>query len=103
MLPTANEIAVKMEMKELLEEELYEAETNIKLGTRYFVSLLKEYDNKLNLAIIAYNAGMGNVNNWIKEGIINEDGTNIENIPFPETKLYVKRILQNYKIYKEIY
>ena len=65
--------------------------------------LLKEYDNELNLAIIAYNAGMGNVNTWIAEGIINEDGTDIENIPFAETKMYVKKILQNYEIYKEIY
>ena len=103
MLPTANEIASRLEMNELLEEELYEIETNIKIGTKYFVSLLEAYDNNLNLAIIAYNAGMGNVNNWIEKGIINNQGTDIENIPFAETKIYVKKILQNYEIYKEIY
>jgi len=103
MLPTANEIALKLDMVELLEEDLYEIEKNIKIGTKYFASLLEAYDNNLNLAIIAYNAGIGNVDNWIEKGIINKEGTDIENIPFAETKLYVKRILQNYEIYKEIY
>ncbi len=96
MLPTAEEIAEELGIQDL-------TETNIKIGTHYFAMLLKEYDNELNLAIIAYNAGMGNVNTWIAEGIINEDGTDIENIPFAETKMYVKKILQNYEIYKEIY
>ena len=103
MLPTAQEIAKDLEMYDLTEEQLYEAETNIKIGTKYFAKLLKEYDNKLNLAIIAYNAGMGNVNEWVEKGIINENGTDIENIPFAETKMYVKKILQNYDIYKDIY
>ena len=40
---------------------------------------------------------------WIEKGIIDENGENLDNIPFPETKHYVKRILQNYKIYQEIY
>lgn len=103
MYPTAEEIAEKLGIEDLTEEQLYEVETNIMLGTKYFSMLLDAYDNKLNLAIIAYNAGMGNVNTWLEEGIINEQGTDIENIPFAETKVYVKKILQNYEIYKEIY
>lgn len=103
MYPTAEEIAEELGIEDLTEEQLYEVETNIMLGTKYFSMLLEAYDNKLNLAIIAYNAGMGNVNTWLEEGIINEQGTDIENIPFAETKVYVKKILQNYEIYKEIY
>jgi len=103
MLPTAEEIARELGIEDITEKQLYEAETNIKIGTKYFSMLLDAYDNKLNLAIIAYNAGMGNVNAWIEDGTINEQGTDIENIPFAETKMYVKKILQNYEIYKEIY
>ena len=103
MLPTAQEIAQKIDIQNLTEEQLYEPKMNIIIGTKYFATLLETYDNNINLAIIAYNAGMGNVNNWIANGVINEDGTDIENIPFEETKMYVKKILQNYKIYKEIY
>ena len=96
-------IAKKIDIEDLTEEKLYEPEMNISIGTKYFATLLETYDNNINLAIIAYNAGMGNVNNWIANGIINEDGTDVDNIPFEETKMYVKKILQNYEIYKEIY
>ncbi len=103
MEPTAEEIAKKMEIYDLTEEQLYEPEMNIMIGTKYFATLLETYDNKTNLALIAYNAGMGNLNAWLEDGIINENGTDIENIPFEETKMYVKKILQNYQIYKDIY
>lgn len=102
MLSTAQEIGVKLAIQEITEEELYNPEVNIQIGITYLKILLEKYEN-YNLAIIAYNAGMGNVDKWLEEGIINENGENIENIPFPETKNYVKKIKQNYKIYQEIY
>jgi len=102
MLSTAKEMGDKLEIEEITEEQLYIPETNIRIGIKYFKILLEKYNN-YNLAIIAYNAGMGNVDNWLENGIIDGNGENIEDIPFPETKNYVKKILQNYKIYKEIY
>ena len=38
---------------------------NVEAGTRYFYSLLKDYNNDYSLALMAYNWGPGNVNNWI--------------------------------------
>ncbi len=102
MLETAQEIGNKMNLEKITEEKLLEPETNIQIGTKYFKTLVEKYKNE-KLAIIAYNAGMGNLDNWIAQGIIDKEGKNIDNIPFPETKNYVKKILQNYKIYKEIY
>jgi len=102
MVSTAEETGKELEVEKVSEEELYNPELNIKIGTRYFKILLEKYKN-YNLAIIAYNAGMGNLDKWIEQGIIDKQGENIENIPFPETKNYVKKILQNYKIYQEIY
>ena len=46
---------------------------------------------------------MGNLDSWLEQGIIDDQGENIDNIPFPETKNYVKKILQNYQVYQEIY
>ena len=82
---------------------LYDAETNIMLGTKYFSELLENYNNNQYLALAAYNAGTGNVKKWIEKGIIKEDGSDIENIPFKETNIYVRKILQNYRIYQELY
>lgn len=83
--------------------DLYDPETNIKLGTSYLSYLLNLYDGNTVLAIIAYNAGLGNVQQWIKDGVIQSDGSDIENIPFKETENYVRKILRDYQMYLKIY
>lgn len=103
MESTAKETANKSNIEFTTKEILYQPKTNIMLGTTYFAELLKQYYNNINLALAAYNAGIGNVTKWIKEGTIKEDGSNIENIPFKETNNYVRKILRDYKIYQELY
>jgi soluble lytic murein transglycosylase len=102
MEATAIETANKMELN-ITELDLYNPELNIRLGIKYFTNLLDKYNNNYNLAIIAYNAGIGNVDKWIADGVINEDGTDLEKVPFKETNNYVRKILRDYEIYKELY
>lgn len=97
---TADEIGEKMGIEEV---DLYNEETNIKIGTKYISDLIKIYDGNINLAIIAYNAGTGNVNKWIENGTIKEDGSDIENVPYKETNMYIRKVLRDYKIYQYIY
>ena len=99
---TAREVAVNQVIEFSNENELYNPEKNIKLGIIYYSSLKKKYKND-SVALAAYNAGIGNVNNWISQGIIKEDGSDIENIPFRETNMYVRKILRDYDIYKTLY
>lgn len=103
MEPTAEEIARKLEINFIEGKSLYNPELNIQLGTKYFSNLMKEYNNNYLLALTAYNAGIGNVKRWIEQGIIKEDGSDIENIPFKETNNYVRKIIRDYKIYRELY
>ena len=103
METTAIEMANQIDESVVTQEELYNPEKNIRIGTKYFAYLLKHYNDNQLLALTAYNAGMGNVDKWIKEGIINKDGSNIENIPYKETNNYVRKIVRDYKIYKEIW
>lgn len=100
---TAEEIAKKLEINFEKGMSLYNPELNIMLGTKYFSNLMKEYNNNYLLALTAYNAGIGNVKKWIEQGIIKEDGSDIENIPFKETNNYVRKIVRDYKIYNELY
>lgn len=102
MEETAIETASKVGI-EYTEGCLYDAEININLGIKYYSELLKEYDNNYLLALTAYNAGTGNLKKWIEQGIINPDGSNIENIPYKETNNYVRKIVRDYNIYKDIY
>lgn len=100
---TAVERANYIDEKNVTEEELYEPETNIKLGTDYYAYLLNHYAGNNVLALVAYNAGMGNVDTWVKEGVIEADGSDIENIPYRETNNYVRKILRDYKMYIKLY
>ena len=99
---TAEEVADNLQM-EYEEKDIYEPEKNIMLGTKYYSELLKKYNDNMYLALAAYNAGIGNVNNWIETGTIKEDGSDIENIPFKETNMYVRKIINNYRMYKKIW
>ena len=80
-------------------------EYNIKLGSYYFDSLLKQYDGVYPFAIAAYNAGPKRVNTWKKKhGDPNKNEIDyvnwIELIRFKETRNYVQRVLENVNVYK---
>ena len=98
MNTTANEVAEKININ-INEEKLQEPEYNIMLGTKYLSMMIEKYEN-IQLAVAAYNAGTGTVDKWINQGILNMDGSNIENIPYKETNNYVRKILRDYKIYE---
>lgn len=101
MYSTAQDISKSLDMK-FEEKDILQPEINIKLGTKYISQLIQKYNN-LELALAAYNAGSGNVDTWILNGTLKQDGSNIENIPFKETNNYVRKILKDYKIYKKLY
>ena len=100
---TAVEMSNSIKQDEITEKSLYDPEMNIKLGISYYSYLLKHYKGNNILALTAYNAGMGNVDNWIKKGVIKSDGSDIENIPYKETNNYVRKILRDYKLYVKLY
>lgn len=105
MEETAKDVAKKnmLELEaENIRNELLNPEKNINVGTRYLATLLERYKNN-EIALAAYNAGIGTVDNWIEKGIIRADGSDIEKIPFKETNQYVRKILCDYEIYTELY
>ena len=101
MYSTAKDVANELKI-DILEDDLYNEEINIKIGTKYISDLINKYKN-IELACAAYNAGSGNVDKWIDQGVIHADGSDIEKIPFKETNNYVRKVLRNFKIYNNIY
>lgn len=87
------------------EYDIYDTDVNINLGCKYFSSLIDRYGGNYYLAICAYNAGIGNVGKWIEQGILdyNFDNYSENDIPFPETKKYLKKVINTYKIYRKLY
>lgn len=97
---TAEDLAKKCKIN-LKDKYILDPDVNIQLGTQYLASLLNKYEC-VEVALAAYNAGSGNVDKWIKDGIIKADGSDIENIPYKETNTYVRKIMRDYKIYKQL-
>lgn len=77
-------------------KDLYNPKTNIKLGVKYLNGLNKRFDKNFVHMLSAYNAGERNVKRWKKNYFFSDSLLkNIENIPFTETKKYVKLIFRN--------
>ncbi|HEX8947869.1 MAG TPA: transglycosylase SLT domain-containing protein [Dissulfurispiraceae bacterium] len=75
--------------------ELYDPETNISIGTRYLKQLLSRYGS-IPLALAAYNGGEDMVNEWVRNGKYASIDEFIEDIPFDETRNYVKKVMTSY-------
>lgn len=75
---------------------------NLKLGVGYYNYLYNYYNNK-ELALAAYNGGVGNVDKWIDQGILDRVNPDISKIPFDETRQYVTKVMANYEVYKTFY
>lgn len=83
-------------------DKLNDIDYNLKLGVGYYNYLYNYYNNK-ELALAAYNGGVGNVDKWIDQGILDKDKPDISKIPFDETRQYVTKVMANYEVYKTFY
>lgn len=79
---------------------LYDAENNIKLGTKYLRKLLDKNKGNQVLATASYNAGPYRVKRWLKNTKSMPADIWIETIPFKETRNYVKSVLAYQEIYQ---
>ena len=76
---------------------------SLRLGAYYLRRMLDRSGGNVAVALAAYNAGPGNVSKWERERRGQDTETFIENIPFGETRNYVKRVLANYAAYRSLY
>jgi len=81
--------------------ELYDVTNNILLGTHYLSRLIKEF-KKIPLALAAYNAGENALKKWLEKAGNKDLDEFIEDIPYKETRRYVKKVLRSYWKYRLI-
>jgi soluble lytic murein transglycosylase len=100
MPSTGKWIAEKINLEKY---DLENPNDNIKFGTWYLDHTHDQYDNNSLLAIASYNAGPGNVSKWLKELPTTDPDLFVEEIPFKETKNYVRQVFGNYWNYLRLY
>ncbi|KNY25225.1 lytic transglycosylase domain-containing protein [Pseudobacteroides cellulosolvens] len=103
--------AGKMKIEGFEIDDLFEPDTNIRIGCWYLHYLEDQFedfnnatdDEKIEYVLASYNGGKTNVLRWIKNAEKSENGIFSENITFKETKHYLKKVKGNYDIYKMLY
>ena len=81
---------------------LYDPETNIRYGT-YLLSRYYDYYGDWELTFAAYNAGPGNLDKWLADPDYADGEGGLKEIPFKETRRYVKRVADARKVYERLY
>lgn len=102
MPATARWIAQKLGMKDYRKTLISQLDTNLKLGTYYMKSVLSSLGNNPVLASAAYNAGPARARQWQANKPL-EGAIYIENIPFDETRDYVKKVMSNTVYYANLF
>ncbi len=99
MPATARWTAKKIGLKTFTLDQLNQRDTNIAIGTAYLKLVLESMDNSMAMAAAAYNAGPSRPRRWRApdqgRGPVLEAAIWAENIPFNETRDYVKKVLAN--------
>jgi soluble lytic murein transglycosylase len=106
MPTTAQRVADRLRLRFSLAKLTTDGVYNITLGRSYIETLLDDFNGSYPLAIAAYNAGPGRVNQWLQDFGDPRVGTLgmvdwIELIPFNETRNYVENVLENLQIYRD--
>lgn len=83
-------------------DDMFDPETNIKYATYLFRHHLDEFGN-VEASICAYHAGRGSVNSWLGNSKYSQDGETISEVPFDDTREYLRRVMNTSEIYKDLY
>ena len=94
MPATARWTAKKIGLANFTADQINDRDTNITIGTAYLKLALDDFAGSMPLAAAAYNAGPGRPRNW-RNGPVLDAAIWAENVPFAETRDYVKKVLAN--------
>jgi soluble lytic murein transglycosylase len=101
--PTGRSTAGEVGISGYNSNMLYVPRINIELGIAYFKKVLELFSGRVHLALASYNAGPNNAAKWVVRFPDMDVDEFIEEIPFQETRNYVRRVLRSYGAYRAIY
>jgi soluble lytic murein transglycosylase len=103
ILPSTGRLLARQERVRYDISDLYDPEINIRYGTRYLKDVLGSFGGRVDYALASYNAGPHRVRRWTGMDLTIPSEVFIEEIPFDETRDYVKLVLRNEMLYRRLY
>ena len=103
VMPATGRALARLEGVSYRTSGLYDPGVSIRFGTRYLRQLLDRFASRPEMALAGYNAGPHRVRDWTDMNMTIPAEVFIEEIPFTETRTYVKLIMRNEKIYRRLY
>lgn len=103
MPETASWAAGQMGIEGFHPDKLYDPEYNLRIGAWYFATLRTQFGGSTVVALAAYNGGRANVELWLQSGRWSGREQTVNQIPFPETRSFVTKVLSTYSWYKLLY
>src|SRR5690554_5979245 len=103
LLPETGEWVARQQGMDFSRDHLFEPRKNLELGIWYLAYLHQIFEGETVLALAAYNAGWPKVKQWLDSGRWQGRYGDLHNIPYPETRQYVTRVLRIYYCYRHLY
>ncbi|SHE75660.1 soluble lytic murein transglycosylase [Seinonella peptonophila] len=100
---TVDEIIQQGNFSPAFRDYVNDPAVNIRLGSWYLADLTKKFKGNKVAVIAAYNAGPTAVSQWLREGVWDGTSKNSNQIPYGETRHYVKRVTYLYQKYRDLY
>ena len=102
LMPDTANWAAHQERRPLENGDLFDPDLNIALGTWYLKYLQTQLPTGASW-LAAYNAGQGNVRRWLETGVWDGTMTSLHEVPFAETRRYLRRVFYTWEFYQNIY
>jgi len=102
-IDAAQKYATTAGINSLRENQLYQPETSILIGSEYLRELYSMFPNMHEAVAASYNGGEDNVARWVNRAKHKDPGVFTSEVGFDETKGYVQKVMNNYRVYKQLY
>jgi soluble lytic murein transglycosylase len=100
---TAEQIADESGGVSFTAADLEDPRVNVRYGCYYLRQALDAFDGDVRAAVASYNAGVGAVSEWRAEAAADGHELRPRDIPYPETRAYVEKVLKARRVYRETY
>lgn len=100
---TSNKIAVELGKKNFKQDELYNPPTAVLFGSQYLGNLYRLFPNQHQAVAASYNGGEHNMTRWLARAKNDSPDRYVPEIIFSQSKDYVYKVMQNYRVYQMFY